>query len=403
MLQHGLSVPKSFNIVFNDGVTIRLAISTILLLLYVAVWVFAGLSLGAFSETHIAAPMRLPEIHKFLEVVKIMIRTEMKVATVIMSLLSTAAWASPLSPAVKKVIPTDVRQIISVDYLTVKKLDMAMTLKAQVLPDNLKEFDSALKSIGVNPDSDLNGITFASFDNGKLGLQMVGVASGALSPIDALKKLTLEKMQKIKPVKYHESDLYPVSKTMTVTFLDGNTLLLGNDSALRTALNVRDSSTSTVDSNKEMTDLISPSEKAPVWSVLDRKGSQYMLVSSLGNAAKLPGFENIKNQVLGLQVLSSRYMMNFDDGFSLYLDVLTADVATSHTLASLLKAGLLYKEVTANPVQKVAWENVRIASEEMKLPSDRSHRKCISRWAKSNSRTCSSRFALLPRQPSRRN
>src|ERR1700722_2018348 len=103
-------------------------------------------------------------------------RTEAKIAGAIMALLSTAAWASPMSPAARKVIPAGVRQIISVDYVTVNKSNTAMTLKAQVLPDNLKEFETTLKSVGINPDSDLDGMTFASFNNGQPGLQLVGMA-----------------------------------------------------------------------------------------------------------------------------------------------------------------------------------------------------------------------------------
>src|SRR5579863_3491069 len=142
--------------------------------------------------------------------VKIMNRSEAKIATVLMVLLSAAAWASPMSPATRKVIPAGAQQIISVDYLTLKKIDTAMALKAQVLPDHLKEFESTLKSIGIDPDSDLDSLTFASFNNGQLGLQMVGMASGSVSPNVVLRKLVLQKLQKIKAVKYRDSDLYPI-------------------------------------------------------------------------------------------------------------------------------------------------------------------------------------------------
>ena len=86
----------------------------------------------------------------YFRAVKIMNRTEVKIAAALMAMLSTAAWASPIRPAARKVIPAGIRQIISVDYLTLKKSDTAMALKAQVLPDNLKEFESTL-SVGSLP------------------------------------------------------------------------------------------------------------------------------------------------------------------------------------------------------------------------------------------------------------
>jgi len=294
-------------------------------------------------------------------------KTEMKIATAMLVLLSTPAWASPLSATARTVIPFDVHQVISVDYGTVKKSDAAMTLKTQVLPDNLKEFESALKSVGVNPDGDLESLTFASFDKDKKELDMLGVASGSFSS-----KVVLEKMrlQQAKPVKFHDSDLYPIYKTITITFLDDNTLLLGSDSALRVALNVRHGDASNVGSNRKMMGMIKTVQKAPVWSVLDQQGSQNMLLSALGDPRKLPDFENIRQGVLG-----SRYMMNFDRGCSFYMDVLTSDIDTSALLSSVLKAGLLYKKISANAAQKIALENLKVTSEHVTPPSNRSHLK----------------------------
>jgi hypothetical protein len=293
--------------------------------------------------------------------------TQIKIAAALGALLSSVVWASPISPAVRSLIPSNVQQIISVDFSIVKKSESAMTLKAQVLPDNLKEFENALKNVGVNPDRDLESLTFASFVNGKQGLTMVAVASGSFSSKTVLTQILL---QKVKPVKYSGSDIYPVSKTMDMTFLDDNTLLLGNDGAVRAALNVRDGHDANVDSNREITDMIKTVQKAAVWSVLDQQGSQNMLLSALGDASKLPEFENLKKQVAG-----SRYMMSFNQGFKLYVDVLTADDTTSSKLSSLLKAGVLYKKVTGTPAQKLALENMTVTSELVKPASNRSHLK----------------------------
>jgi hypothetical protein len=280
-----------------------------------------------------------------------------KITTLItvLALSSAPLLAAPMNSNARTVIPSDIQQIISVDYRALKNSDTAMALKAQVLPDNLKEFESALKGIGIDPDKDLESLTFAQFRNGKQGLKMIGIASGSFSSKIVLKKMT---SQKVKPVKYHDSNVYPMSGGMDMTFLDDSTLLFGDTSALHAALNARDGYTTTLDSNPDIADMIPSVESGTVWSVLDQQGSQNMLLSALGDAGKLADFDTIKKRVTG-----SRYQMNFDSGVKLDMDVVTSDSVTAATLSSLVKAGVLYKKMTATPIEKVALENMTVNSD----------------------------------------
>ncbi len=276
-----------------------------------------------------------------------------------LALACTSLLASPMSSSGRTAIPSDIQQIISVDYRTLKNSDTAMALKAQVLPDNLKDFESALRGIGINPERDLESLTFAQFRNGKQGLKMIGVASGSFSAKTVLKKI---KLQHVKPAKYRDSDVYPMNGGMDMTFLDDNTLLFGDNSALKAALNARDGFAPTLDSNPAVTDMIGSVEAGTVWSVLDQQGTQNMLLSALGDAGKLADFDTIKKHVQG-----SRYQMNFDSGVKLDMDVITSDSVTAATLASLVKAGVLYKKMTATPVEKVALENMTVNSDSSNL------------------------------------
>src|SRR6266446_10974562 len=74
-------------------------------------------------------------------------------------LLSSAAWAMPLGSSARTVIPSDVQQIISVDYRALKNSDTAMALKQQVLPPSLKDFEGALRGVGIDPDRDVEQLT----------------------------------------------------------------------------------------------------------------------------------------------------------------------------------------------------------------------------------------------------
>ncbi|HYA23858.1 MAG TPA: hypothetical protein VEF05_06840 [Terriglobales bacterium] len=271
----------------------------------------------------------------------------------------TAAWAAAIPSSARTAIPADVQQIITVDYRALKNSDTAMALKAQVLPPALKEFEGQLKGVGINPDKDVDELTFASYRTPKQGIKVVGAAQGSFSSKVVLKKM---KLNKVKPLKYRDTDIYPMSGGMDMTFLDDNTLLFGDSGALKGALDARDGYVSALDSNNQVADLIGPVESGAVWSVLDQQGTQNMLLSALGDAGKLADFDMVKKRVLG-----SRYTMSFTNGVNFDLDVVTSDSVTAGTLSSLVKAGVLYRKMTATPIEKAALENVSVNSDSSNL------------------------------------
>jgi len=269
------------------------------------------------------------------------------------------AWASPMVSAAHSVIPSDIQQIITVDYRTLKNSPTAMALKEQVLPPSLKEFEGQLKSVGINPEKDVDQLTFASYRTAKQGVKVVGIAQGSFSQRAFLKKMRLNK---VKPVKYRDNYIYPMSGGMEMIFLDENSLLFGDKGALRGALDARDGYVPSLDSNSQVSDMIGGVESGTVWSVLDQRGTQNMLLSALGDAGKLADFDRAKKHVLG-----SRYSMNFTNGVNFDMDVVTSDSMTAATLSSLVKAGVLYRKMTATPVEKVALESVSVNSDSSNL------------------------------------
>ena len=270
-----------------------------------------------------------------------------------------AALAAPLGSSVRPVIPAEVQQLICVDYRALKNSDTAQALKEQVLPDNLKQFEIALKSAGISTERDVDTLTFVSYRHPKRGLQVVGVAQGVFPTKTVLGKLRLHK---IRPVKYRDSDIYPMASGMEMTFLDESTLLFGEDSALRGSLDARDGYVATLDSNPDIANLIGDVEGGSVWSILDQKGTQNMMLSALGDASRLADYDTVKKHILG-----SRYTMNFQNGVNFDLDVITSDTVTAATLSSLVKAGVLYRKMTASGVEKSALEDVTVNSDSSKL------------------------------------
>jgi hypothetical protein len=284
-----------------------------------------------------------------------------KLARISICVLFSAAmaWSMPLGTSARAVIPSDIQQIISVDYRALRSSDTAMALKAQVLPENVKQFEGALKGVGVDPEKDVDQLIFASYRVPKQGVRIVGIAQG-LFPVKTFnKKMALKK---IKPKKYRDAALYPMSGGMEMTFLDDSTLLFGDISAIQGALDARDGYATGLDSNSQMADMIPSVDSGAVWSILDQQGTQNMMRSALGEASGLADYDTIKKRLLG-----SRYQMNFANGVNFDLDVLTSDSMTAATLSSLVKAGMMYKKMNASPIEKVAMDSMTVDSDSSNL------------------------------------
>ena len=163
--------------------------------------------------------------------------------------LSASAWAMPLGTSMRSVIPSDLQQLISVDYRALHDSPTAQQLKQQVLPQSLKQFETALKGIGIDADRDVDQLTFAAYRQGKTGIRTVGMAQGSFQSKTVLKRMTVKK---IKPIKYRTSDIYSMGNGMMMTFLDDNTLLFGDDGAVKGALDARDGVAPNFDSASTM-------------------------------------------------------------------------------------------------------------------------------------------------------
>ncbi len=268
--------------------------------------------------------------------------------------------AMPLGTSARVVIPADILQIISVDYRALKNSPTALALKARVLPDQLKEFETSLRGVGIDPDNDVEQLTFASFRaNKEKNVQIIGLAQGTFATKKILARM---KLKKIKPAKYRTSDLYSMPGGQQMTFLDDFTMLFGQRAAVQAALDARDGEAPALGSDSIVADNIAAVDSGPLWSVLDAQGTQNMLHSTLGDAAKLADYEIVKKRLLG-----SRYTMDFDNGVNFNLSVVTSDSMTAATLSSLLQAGVLFRKMNAQGVEKTALESVSVNSDSANL------------------------------------
>jgi len=272
-----------------------------------------------------------------------------------------AANAMPLNSSARAVVPAELQQLISVDYRAMKDSPTATALKQQLMQaqQNLQQFEDALKGVGLNPDKDIDTLALPSFRTPKQGVRTIGIASGPFNMKVVLKKMLIAK---IKPTKYRNSNLYPMDGGFVMTFLDPSTLLFGELSAVKVGLDTRDGDVLNVDTNATMADMMSSVDGAAFWSILDQLGSQNMMRSALGDAAKVADYESVKSRVLG-----SYYTMDFSGGVNFDLTVVTSDSVTASALAMGMKLVAMYKKSSATPVEKAAMDNATFDSDGAKF------------------------------------
>jgi hypothetical protein len=267
--------------------------------------------------------------------------------------------AAPLGTNTRTVLPAQIQQIISVDYRMLRNSPSGMALKNRVLPENLKSFEISLRAMGVNPDREVEQLTFVAYRAPKGELRTFGVANGQFEPKKVVARLKLKKQ---KSEKYHDSDLWSTGSGFIMTFLDENTMLFGEPAAVKDGLDVRDGEQRGVASTPDMMQMIVDAESGPVWSVLDQQGTQNMLRSALGEAAALADYDMIKKRLLG-----SRYSLDLQHGVDFGLNVQTSDSFTAGTLSALMKAGMLYKKAAGSAVEKSAMDSMEVDSDSGRL------------------------------------
>lgn len=278
--------------------------------------------------------------------------------TLIAMMLAAAAATAPaaqLSSDAKSAIPRDVQQIITVDYRAMQNSSAAMALKEKVLPPELKRLEQALKSSGLKVDQDADNLAFVAYRTGEGSMtSIIGIAQGQFRTRDILANFT---KNKVKPVMLRNNAIYPMgTQGMSVVWLNQTTMVFGDKNAVRTALEARDGNIPNFMSNDLSSEMANVDDKA-VWSLLDQKGTQYMMKSVMGDAAQLADYDTVKNRMK-----SSRYTMDFANGVKFDMSVVTSDTMTAATMASLMKAVSLYKQNSGSTDEKQALDRTTITS-----------------------------------------
>jgi hypothetical protein len=273
-----------------------------------------------------------------------------------------SASAVQLSTNTRTLIPHSVQQVIVVDYRAMQNSQVAIDLKANVLPSELKGFDELLSKSKINENHDVDLLAFARFRTSDASdkLLTVGVVQGRFS----LQEIqTNFRKQKLKPTVLRTNNLYPMNRTgMMACFVDPSTLVFGSIEAVTKALEARDGQTPNLLTNATMMDAMRTVDSAPLWSVLDQKGTQAMVKQILGEAGYISYFDSVRKRLV-----ASWYTMNFQYGVKFDLTLSTGDSFTAMTLSSLLNAAMMVRKISSGEFGKQVLNATEIKSNSGKL------------------------------------
>lgn len=271
--------------------------------------------------------------------------------------MTMSAPAAQLSGDARAAIPHDVQQLVVIDYRAMQNSSTAMQLRDRVMPPDLKEFEDALRKSGLNDNHDVDQLAFALFRTGSADdqLETVGVAQGQFDMESVMANF---RKQKVVAKMIRQNKTYPLSHTgMVLCFVDPSTMVFGSPEAVKAALDVRDGLTRGMLTNGPIMDAMRSVDSEPLWSVLDKKGTQVMMKQVLGEAGSVADFESIRKRLE-----SSWYGMDFQHGVKFNLTISTGDSFAAATVSSLLSAAVIYKKMSGNDTEKAALAATDISS-----------------------------------------
>ncbi len=271
--------------------------------------------------------------------------------------VGSVVFAAQLSTDARGAIPHDVQQLVVIDYHAMQNSPTAMNLRDRVMPPELKRFDDALSHSGLNENHDVDELAFALFrpTPGSESLETVGIAQGQF---DTQAILGNFRRQKVKATPVRNNSIYPMAHTgMVLCFVDPSTMIFGDKTAVTKALDARDGMAASLLSNSDLMNAMQSVDSAPLWSILDNKGTQTMMKQLLGQAGSVTDYDTVRKRLE-----SSWYSMDFQHGVRFDLTIATGDTFAAATISSLLSAAVMVRKMSASDAEKQALTNTDIAS-----------------------------------------
>src|ERR1700723_2164989 len=274
---------------------------------------------------------------------------------------STPSVAGSLSTAVIGMFPKDSGEFAYADLKSARKYPWFAQLNEQLLPPRFHQFEQFLTSSGVDPNSQVEELAWASEANGK-GDKIVGIALGNFDPSASEAKL---KSQKVPVFESQGFRMYAFGSGIAAgdilfLFLDTNTAAFGNRASLEKLIDVRMGGRPSLLTNESLFPMISEANgNGIVWGVLDKENTAIALQQLVPQAGQFPQAAAIIARIKAMII-----NINADDkSITAHLQAVCASVDDANLLSAAFQAGLMYRryqEASSNPALAKALDGVGV-------------------------------------------
>lgn len=299
---------------------------------------------------------------------------------------ATRAHASTLSTDVIGMFPQNIGEFAYADLKQARALSWFPQLKQQMLPSRFKQFEQFLTSAGIDPNSQVEEIAWATVGappnpaaqtgqgNGAAQAQqlpqapgpgseqVLGVALGSFRPETAE---TYFKAQKLPVVKVRNFSLYAFGggsgpADLFFFFIDANTAAFGQRQQLERLIGIRAGEEQGLLTDSKMLPLINEANgSGVVWAVMNSAYAQLAMQQLAPEAAQFPQAQQLVSRLraMSLQIIAG-------SGVQARFQSVCATPDDANTFAALLQAGLLYKRYqlgNSNPDLAAMLDSTRIS------------------------------------------
>jgi hypothetical protein len=255
--------------------------------------------------------------------------------------------AGTLNTDVIGLFPQSVGEFAYADMKSAQQYKWFPELQQQILPARFREFETFLKSIGIDPATDVDDLAFGAIPaGGSTPEEVMGVALGEFQP-DTI----VANMQKLKlPTrKSHGYTLYAFGSGSSpydiyFFFLDSNTAVFGQGDAIEKMLAVRMDGASSLLANDTIFPLIDQvNGQGLIWAVLDQHYSQLGFQQMLPEVAASGQASTLLNQIHAMII-----SVDASSGIQTQFEAVCDSPTDANNMAALLQAGILYRRYQAS-------------------------------------------------------
>jgi hypothetical protein len=279
-------------------------------------------------------------------------------------LTTPSSFAGTLNTSVIGMFPKQVGEFGYADLKAARQYAWFPQLREQLLPSRFRQFEQFLASAGVDPNSQVDELTWGAINGSKTsGEEVVGVALGSFDPSSSETRF---KQQKLPMFDVHGYHLFAFGSgsgpgDILFTFVDSNTAAFGHRKALEQLIDVRTGSAESLLTNDQLFPLINEANGSGViWGVMDQNYAHLAMQQLVPQAGQFPQAAAIINRINAMM-----FSATAENGLDVHFQAACASTDDANLLAAALQAGLMYRryqESQQHPDLAGALDQVRVAA-----------------------------------------